>query len=102
MTRWQLSFARPGPRSSPRDPWRPGANSQYVAAGTAGAQPLIAGRAAPGPRETFLLVRNGNGTASSLARANGSTRVRADAGAAPLVANRTAIGPLARFDPITN
>jgi alpha-L-fucosidase 2 len=82
----------------------PGArsNDQYVTAENAGALPLIASRAARGPREMFLLVRDHDGTVSFLAGANGSTCVRTNAGAAPLIANPTAIGPRARFDLITH
>ncbi|WP_066365518.1 GDSL-type esterase/lipase family protein [Herbidospora mongoliensis] len=74
------------------------ANNQYVAAEAAGAQPLIANRAAIGPWETFQVINNPNGTISLRAQANGNLVCADGGGAQPLIANRTAVGPWEQFD----
>jgi hypothetical protein len=77
-------------------------NSQYVCAENAGAQPLIANRAAIGPWETFQLIHNADGTVSLRAQANNNYVCAENAGAAPLIANRTAIGAWEQFDLVNN
>jgi hypothetical protein len=77
-------------------------NNQYVCAENAGAQPLIANRAAVGPWETFALIRNPDGTVSLRAQADNNYVCTENAGAQPLIANRTAIGTWEKFDLINN
>ncbi|WP_347405293.1 ThuA domain-containing protein [Asanoa sp. WMMD1127] len=73
------------------------ANGMYVCAENAGANPLIANRAAVGGWETFARVNNPDGTVSFRAQANGRYVVAENAGAAALIANRTAIGAWEKF-----
>jgi hypothetical protein len=77
-------------------------NNQYVCAENAGAQPLIANRAAIGAWETFALIRNADGTVSLRAQANNNYVCAENAGAQPLIANRTAIGTWEKFDLVNN
>ena len=77
------------------------ANSLYVTAENAGAQPLIANRTAIGGWETFGLIHNADGSIS-LKAVNGDYVTAENAGAAALIANRTAIGPWEEFDLISN
>jgi alpha-L-fucosidase 2 len=72
------------------------ANSLYVCAENAGANPLVANRTAIGPWETFARVPNGDGTIS-LRAVNNKYVVAENAGAAALIANRDAIGPWEKF-----
>ncbi|GIF58299.1 ThuA domain-containing protein [Asanoa iriomotensis] len=73
------------------------ANGMYVCAENAGANPLVANRAAIGGWETFARINNSDGTVSFRAQANGRYVVAENAGAAALIANRTAIGPWEKF-----
>jgi hypothetical protein len=77
-------------------------NNQYVCAENAGAQPLIANRAAIGPWETFQLIHNADGTVSLRAQANNDYVCAENAGTQPLIANRTAIGTWEKFDLVDN
>ncbi len=70
----------------------------YVCAENAGADPLVANRAAVGAWERFVLVRNADGSESLRAEVNGMYVAAENAGAAPLVANRAAVGAWERFD----
>jgi hypothetical protein len=76
--------------------------NQYVCAENAGAQPLIANRAAIGQWETFALIRNPDGTVSLRAQANNNYVCAENAGTQPLIANRTAIGTWEKFDLVNN
>jgi type 1 glutamine amidotransferase len=73
------------------------ANGMYVCAENAGANPLVANRAAVGGWETFARINNSDGTVSFRAQANGRYVVAENSGAAALIANRTAIGPWEKF-----
>jgi type 1 glutamine amidotransferase len=78
------------------------ANNMYVCAENAGAQPLVANRAAVGGWETFARVNNADGTVSLRATANNKYVTAENAGAAPLIANRDAIGTWEKFDLVTS
>jgi type 1 glutamine amidotransferase len=78
--------------------FRSKANGMYVCAENAGANPLVANRAAVGAWETFARIANSDGSVSFRAQANGRYVVAENAGAAPLIANRTAIGTWEKFD----
>jgi hypothetical protein len=78
------------------------ANGKYVTAENAGAQPLIANRAAIGSWEQFDLIDQGNGMVALRAHANGKYVTAEDAGAKPLIANRAAIGAWEKFTLIHN
>jgi beta-glucosidase-like glycosyl hydrolase len=78
------------------------ANSDYVTADNAGANPLIANRTAIGTWEQFDLIANSDGSISFRAHANNDIVTADNAGANPLIANRTAIGPWEEFDLIHN
>ena len=73
-------------------------NGMYVCAENAGANPLVANRAAVGAWETFARVANSDGSVSFRAQANGRYVVAENGGAAALIANRTAIGAWEKFD----
>ena len=73
------------------------ANGMYVCAENAGANPLVANRAAVGGWETFARINNSDGSVSFRAQANGRYVVAENSGAAALIANRTAIGPWEKF-----
>ena len=73
------------------------ANGMYVCAENAGANPLVANRAAIGAWETFARINNSDGSVSFRAQANGRYVVAENAGAAALIANRTAIGAWEKF-----
>jgi beta-glucosidase len=89
-----------GSTPSPVISLRAHANSQYVTAESAGAQALIANRAAIGPWEQFDEIDNGNGTIALRAHAN-SRYVTAAAGVS-LIASSTAIGQPESFRLIHN
>ncbi|HET8662241.1 MAG TPA: S8 family serine peptidase, partial [Micromonosporaceae bacterium] len=78
------------------------ANGNYVAAESAGAEPLIANRTAVGQWETFDMIDLGGGNIALRAHANGMYVCAENAGAAPLIANRTAIGSWETFQLIDN
>jgi type 1 glutamine amidotransferase len=78
------------------------ANNMYVCAENAGAQPLIANRAAAGSWETFTRITNADGTVSLRATVNNQYVTAENAGAAPLIANRAAIGAWEKFDLVTS
>ncbi|HET8641995.1 MAG TPA: S8 family serine peptidase, partial [Pseudonocardiaceae bacterium] len=78
------------------------ANGNYVAAESAGAQPLIANRTAVGQWETFDMIDLGGGNVALRSHANGMYVCAENAGAAPLIANRTAIGAWETFQLIDN
>jgi hypothetical protein len=78
------------------------ANSDYVTADNAGANPLIANRTAIGTWEQFDLIHNADGSVSFRAHANNEIVTADNAGASPLIANRTAIGTWEEFDLIHN
>ncbi|GIF51208.1 type 1 glutamine amidotransferase [Asanoa ferruginea] len=73
------------------------ANGMYVCAENAGANPLVANRAAVGAWETFARINNSDGSVSFRAQANGRYVVAENGGAAALIANRTAIGAWEKF-----
>jgi len=77
-------------------------NGRYVAAESAGAQPLIANRTAVGGWEQFERVDAGGGNIALRARANGMFVSAANAGASPLIANRATIGAWETFQLISN
>jgi hypothetical protein len=77
------------------------ANGMYVCAENAGANPLVANRAAAGAWETFARINNSDGSVSFRAQANGRYVVAENGGAAALIANRTAIGAWEKFS-LTN
>ncbi|GAB2856249.1 hypothetical protein GCM10022221_64840 [Actinocorallia aurea] len=73
-------------------------NGKFVTAdGPEGTKPLIANRDAASDWETFLLVRNSDGSVSLLSRAD-NKYVTANNGTAPLIANHPANDNSARFD----
>jgi hypothetical protein len=78
------------------------ANNLYVCADNAGANPLIANRAAIGPWETFDVLDAGNGNIALRSHANNLIVTAENAGANPLIANRTAIGGWETFQLIHN
>lgn len=78
------------------------ANGMLVTAESAGAQPLIANRAAIGTWEQFDLIDLGNGNVALRAHANGRYVAAESAGAQPLIANRTAIGCWETFQLVHN
>jgi Carbohydrate binding module (family 6)/PKD domain len=78
------------------------ANNQYVSAAGAGAQPLIANRAAIGQWEQFDLVSLGGASVALRSGANGLYVCADNAGADPLIANRTAAGPWETFTLVRN
>jgi hypothetical protein len=78
------------------------ANSEYVSADNAGANPLIANRTAIGGWESFDLINNADGSVSLRSHANSEYVTADNAGANPLIANRTAIGPWESFDLIND
>jgi hypothetical protein len=78
------------------------ANSLYVCADNAGANPLIANRTAIGPWETFDVLDAGNGNIALRSHANNLIVTAENAGANPLIANRTAIGGWETFQLIHN
>jgi lysophospholipase L1-like esterase len=78
------------------------ANSMYVCAENAGAQPLIANRTAIGSWETFDLLDAGNGNVALRSHANNMIVTAENAGAQPLIANRTAVGLWETFQLIHN
>lgn len=73
-------------------------NNMYVSAAGAGAQSLIADRAAAGSWETFQLIGNPDGSTSIRAQVNGKYVCAEGGGAQPLIANRDAIGPWEQFE----
>jgi hypothetical protein len=78
------------------------ANSQYVCADDAGADPLIANRASAGTWESFDLVDAGNGNVALRAHANGRYVTAENAGAGALIANRTTVGTWESFQLVRN
>jgi beta-glucosidase len=78
------------------------ANGSYVCADSAGADPLIANRAAIGSWETFDVLDAGNGNIALRSHANNDIVTAENAGAAALIANRTAIGLWETFQLIHN
>jgi hypothetical protein len=78
------------------------ANSMYVCADNAGANPLIANRTAIGPWETFDVLDAGGGNIALRSHANNLIVTADNAGANPLIANRTAIGGWETFQLIHN
>jgi hypothetical protein len=78
------------------------ANNMFVTAENAGANALIANRAAIGNWEQFDLINNADGSVSLRAHANNNIVSADNAGASPLIANRAPIGPWEEFDLINN
>jgi hypothetical protein len=78
------------------------ANSRYVCAENAGAQPLIANRTAIGTWEQFDLLDAGGGNVALRSHANNMYVCAENAGAQALIANRTAIGPWETFQLVRN
>ncbi len=78
------------------------ANSRYVCADNAGAQPLTANRTAVGSWETFDVLDAGNGNIALRAHANNLIVSAANAGAQSLIADVTAIGSWETFRLIHN
>lgn len=78
------------------------ANAQLVTAENAGADPLVANRAAIGPWEQFDMLDAGNGNIALRAHANGLLVTAENAGSASLIANRTAIGLWETFQLLHN
>jgi hypothetical protein len=78
------------------------ANNMYVSADNAGADPLIANRAAAGTWETFDVLDAGNGNIALRAHANNQIVCADNSGVASLIANRTAIGSWETFQLIHN
>jgi alpha-beta hydrolase superfamily lysophospholipase len=78
------------------------ANSQYVCAENAGANPLVANRAALGDWERFDLVDLGGGAVALRARVNGRYVCAENAGSGSLIANRTSVGPWETFQRVNN
>jgi hypothetical protein len=74
------------------------ANSQFVTAENAGAEPLTANRPTAGFWERLQLIKNPDGTVSFKTQVNGKYVCAENAGAQPLIANRDAIGPWESFD----
>jgi type 1 glutamine amidotransferase len=77
------------------------ATGLYVCAENAGANPLIANRAAAGAWETFTRINNPDGTVSLRATVNNKYVVAENGGAGALIANRDAIGAWEKFDLVT-
>jgi len=78
------------------------ANSRYVCAENAGAQPLIANRTAIGTWEQFDLIDAGSGNVALRSHANNMYVCAENAGAQALIANRTAIGLWETFQLVHN
>ncbi len=78
------------------------ANSQYVCAENAGAEPLVANRTAVGPWEQFDLVDLGGGAVALRSRANDQYVCADDGGASPLIANRATVGVWETFQRVDN
>ena len=78
------------------------ANGMFVTAEHAGAQPLIANRAAIGAWEQFDVLDVGGGNIALRAHANNLIVTAENAGAQPLIANRTAIGGWETFQVVHN
>ncbi|MER7363085.1 hypothetical protein [Nonomuraea wenchangensis] len=78
------------------------ANTMYVSAANAGAQPLIANRTTAGGWEQFDRIDLGNGNIALKARANGKYVCADNAGASALIANRDAIGGWETFQLVSN
>jgi hypothetical protein len=91
-----------GATSSSAVSLRAHANGMYVSAENAGAQALIADRAAIGSWETFDLLDAGNGNVALRSHANNLIVTAEAAGAQPLIANRTAVGGWETFQLIHN
>jgi hypothetical protein len=78
------------------------ANSMYVCADNAGANPLIANRTAIGGWETFDVLDAGSGNIALRSHANNEIVSADNAGANPLIADRTAIGLWETFQLVHN
>ncbi|MEV8517963.1 carbohydrate-binding protein [Dactylosporangium sp. NPDC051484] len=77
-------------------------NSMYVSADNAGANPLIANKAAVGTWEQFDVIDLGGGNVALKARVNNKYVCAQNAGAGPLIANRDAVGAWETFKLIRN
>lgn len=78
------------------------ANSMYVTADNAGAEPLIANRTAVGPWEQFVVVDAGGGKIALQAVANNNYVSASNNGAGSLIASATTIGSSEKFTWIVN
>jgi hypothetical protein len=78
------------------------ANSNYVTADNAGANPLIANRTAVGTWEQFDQLDAGGGNIALRAHANGLIVCADNTGTSPLIANRTSVGAWETFQLIHN